>query len=45
MMNENSEVSNMDIYKYINSKDVRKHLEKINYQFNTLEAAYLIFFS
>lgn len=34
----------MDIYKYINSTDVRKHLEEINYQFNTLEAAYLIYF-
>ena len=34
----------MNIYKYINSKDVRKYLEKIDYQFNTLEAAYLIYF-
>lgn len=34
----------MDIYKYMNSKDIREHLRSINYQFNTLEAAYLIYF-
>jgi hypothetical protein len=34
----------MNLFKYINSKDIRKHLEEIDYQFNTLEAAYLIYF-
>ena len=32
----------MDIYKYVNSKDIREHLKKINYQFNTIEAAYIV---
>lgn len=35
----------MDILQFINSKDIRKHLKKINYQFNTLEAAWLIYHS
>ena len=29
----------MNIYRYVNSKDIREHLRKINYQFNTIEAA------
>lgn len=33
----------MNIFKYINSKDIRKHLEKINYKFTSLEAAWLIY--
>lgn len=33
----------MDIYKFINSKDVREHLRKINYEFNALEAIWLIY--
>ncbi len=32
----------MDIYQYINSKDIRAHLENIGYQFNALEAAFLV---
>lgn len=34
----------MDILRFVNSKAIREHLENINYQFNTLEAAYLIYF-
>lgn len=33
----------MDIYSFVNSKDIRQHLRDINYQFNSLEAAWLIF--
>ena len=33
----------MDILRFINSKDIRNHLKGINYQFNTLEAAWLIY--
>lgn len=32
----------MDIYKYIPSKDIREHLQKIGYEFSGLEAAYVI---
>ena len=32
----------MDIYKFINSKDVRKYLKEINYEFTTIETAWLI---
>lgn len=35
----------MDILQFINSNAIRNHLEKINYQFNTLEAAWLIYHS
>ena len=33
----------MDILRFINSKDIRNHLKEINYQFNSLEAAWLIY--
>ncbi len=33
----------MDIYRFINSKDIRAHLENIGYQFNALEAAWLVY--
>lgn len=33
----------MDIFKYVNSKDIREHLKSINYKFNTLEAIWLIY--
>lgn len=33
----------MDIYQYINSKDIRAHLESIGYRFNALEAAWLVY--
>lgn len=33
----------MDFYKFINSKDVREHLENIGYKFNALEAAWLVY--
>lgn len=33
----------MDILKYINSRDIRAHLEKMGYKFNTLEAMWLIY--
>lgn len=32
----------MNIFRFIDSKDIREHLEKLNYRFNTQEAAYLI---
>lgn len=32
----------MNIFEFINSRDVRKHLEKINYSFSTLEKAFFI---
>lgn len=32
----------MNIYQFINSKDIRTHCEKIAYQFNAVEAAFLI---
>lgn len=35
----------MDILQFINSNAIRNHLKKINYQFNTLEAAWLIYHS
>ena len=33
----------MDIYRFVNSKDIRKHLKDINYEFNALEAAWLVY--
>ena len=33
----------MDIYRFINSKDIRAHLKNIGYQFNALEAAWLVY--
>lgn len=33
----------MDIFRFINSKDIREHLKNINYRFNSLEAAWLIY--
>lgn len=33
----------MNIFKYINSKDIRKYLEKTDYKFTPLEAAWLIY--
>ena len=35
-------MDNKEILKYVNSKDVRDHLAKINYNFSTLEAIWLI---
>lgn len=32
----------MNIYRFIQSKSVREHLEKINYTFSSLETAYII---
>lgn len=32
----------MDIYKFINSKDIRKYLSEINYEFTPVEAVWLI---
>lgn len=32
----------MDIFRFINSRDIRYHLKKIDYQFNTCEAAWLV---
>ena len=33
----------MDIYRFVNSKDIRKHLQDIQYEFSSLEAAWLIY--
>ena len=33
----------MDILEFINSTAIRKHLEEINYEFSTLEAAWIIY--
>ena len=33
----------MDIYNFINSKDIADYLREIDYKFNTLEAAWLIY--
>lgn len=35
----------MDILRFINSKDIRKHLKDIDYKFSTLEAAWIIYHS
>lgn len=37
-----TEQANMNIYRFINSKDIRKHLEDMKYEFNALEAAWLV---
>ena len=33
----------MNVYRFINSKDIREHLESIKYPFGSLEAAWLIY--
>ncbi len=33
----------MDVLRFINSRDIREHLRNINYEFNSLEAAWLIY--
>lgn len=33
----------MDILRYVNSKDIRKHLKEIDYKFSSLEAAWLVY--
>ena len=33
----------MNLYRFINSKDIRTHLEQMGYEFNSLEAAWLIY--
>ena len=35
----------MNIYSYINSKDVREHLQNIEYYFTALEAAFIVYHS
>lgn len=32
----------MDIYQFIDSKDIREHCRKLGHQFNTVESAYLV---
>lgn len=34
--------NNMDLFKFINSRDVRNYLESINYQFDTIKAAWIV---
>ena len=33
----------MNVYRFINSKDIREHLESIKYPFGSLEAAWIIY--
>ena len=33
----------MNIFRFVNSKDIREHLRDIGYEFNSLEAAWLIY--
>ena len=33
----------MNLYRFINSKDIRTHLEQMGSEFNSLEAAWLIY--
>lgn len=35
--------NNLNLYRFINSRDIRKHLEDMKYEFNALEAAWLIY--
>ena len=35
--------NSLNIYRFINSRDIRKHLEDLKYEFNALEAAWLIY--
>lgn len=43
IMQDESEETKMDIYEFINSKDIREHCRKLNHKFNTLESAYLVY--
>lgn len=33
----------MDVYKFINSKDMREYLKSLDYQFTAAEAAWIVF--
>ena len=35
----------MDIFNFIDSRDIREHLRSIDFQPSTIEAAYLLWFS
>ena len=35
----------MDFYQFINSRDIRDHLKKLNYQFSSIEVAWLVWHS
>ena len=35
--------NDLDVFEFINSKDIKEHLKKIDYKFNSLEAAWLIY--
>ncbi len=35
----------MDIFKFVDSRDIREHLRSIDYQFSTPEAAFLVWYS
>lgn len=35
----------MDFYQFVNSRDIREHLRKLNYQFSSIEAAWLVWHS
>ena len=36
-------LNSLDIFCFVNSKDIRDHLRKINYKFSSLEAAWIIY--
>ena len=33
----------LDVFEFINSKDIKAHLKNSNYKFNTLEATWLVY--
>ena len=35
--------NDLDVFEFINSKDIKEHLKKTDYKFNSLEAAWLIY--
>ena len=35
--------NDLNVFEFINSKDIKEHLKKTDYKFNSLEAAWLIY--
>lgn len=40
---EHEQEERMNIYRFIDSRDMRKHLQKLNYSFTAPEAAFLVY--
>lgn len=40
---EHEQEERMNIYRFIDSRDMRKHLQKLNYAFTAPEAAFLVY--